>query len=268
MGFLYLSFLAIIQGITEFLPVSSSGHLLLIAEMSKNKHHNLQVDIAVHFGSLLAVILYYRREMSILIRGFYKNIRLDFSHQDSNFFQLILIATIPVVLLGFFLKLSGLIDSIRSPKVVAFGMIFFGLILYFADRFGAINRKESEWTAKDAFFMGLCQALALIPGTSRSGNTITGARMLGFCRQSSINLSMIMSVPTILASTVILFWDVIGANAPVDMSYNLISAACLSFLAAYGSIKLLILFGRSRNFTPFVIYRVLLGAIIFIVLYQ
>ncbi|MEE2773650.1 MAG: undecaprenyl-diphosphate phosphatase [Pseudomonadota bacterium] len=268
MGFLYLSFLAIIQGVTEFLPISSSGHLIIIAEISQNRHHNLHFDIAVHSGSLLAVILYYRNEMRIVISGLKQNLALDFSNKDSIFFWLLILATLPVLIIGLSLKLTGLLDAIRSPGTVAFGMIVFGLILYFVDQISDLNRKQGEWTARDAIIMGLWQSVALIPGTSRSGNTITAARLLGFCRESSVNLSMLMSVPTILASSVILFLDVLSSDTPPTMLTYLFAAGVLSFLAAFMSINLLINFIRLKNFTPFVIYRVLFGVVILLVMYS
>ena len=267
MGFFYISFLAIIQGITEFLPVSSSGHLLLIAQVFNKPEHNLQLDVAVHFGTLLAVVLFYRQDLYFLISGFYENIKRNFNHKDAIFFRLLVIATLPVILAGLFLKSTGLIYEIRSLKVVGYGMLFFGVILYLADKYNSKNRLKTDWTQKDALIMGFWQALALIPGTSRSGNTISGGLFLGFSRGSCVNLSMIMSIPTILASTLFLSVDVIRVDFKNTDATVLLSATSMSFLAAILALTLLVRFVKNYNFTPFAIYRVILGTIIIYISY-
>ena len=262
MGFIYISFLAIIQGITEFLPISSSGHLLLIAQLFDRPEHNLQIDVAVHFGTLLAVVLFYRKDLYFLISGFYENIKQNFNHKDAIFFRLLVIATLPVVLAGLILKSTGLIHELRSLRVVGCGMVIFGVILYIADKYGSKNRLKSDWTQKDAFIMGFWQAFALIPGTSRSGNTISGGLFQGFSRVSCVNLSMIMSIPTILASTLLLSFDLIKVDFKNSNATVLLSASLISFLAAILALTLLVRFVKNFNFTPFVIYRVILGTLI------
>ena len=262
MGFFYIGFLAIIQGVTEFLPVSSSGHLLLISKLFNKPEHNLQVDVAVHFGTLLAVILFYRQDLYFLISGFYENIRRNFNHKDAVFFRLLVIATLPVIVVGLILHSTGLINELRSLRVVGYGMIIFGVILYITDKYGQKNRLKADWTHRDALIMGAWQAAALIPGTSRSGNTISGGLVLGFSRISSVNLSLIMSIPTILASSLLLSIDLIKVDFKNSNTNLLISATSLSFLAALLALTLLVRFIKTYSFTPFVIYRLLLGGII------
>jgi len=261
-GFIYISFLAIIQGITEFLPISSSGHLLLVAQLFDRPENNLQIDVAVHFGTLIAVVLFYRRDLYFLISGIYENIKLNFNHKDAIFFRLLVIATLPVVLAGLVLQTTGLIHELRSLRVVGCGMVVFGVILYLADKYGPKNRLKSDWRQKDAFIMGVWQALALIPGTSRSGNTMSGGLFQGFSRVSCINLSMIMSIPTILASTLLLSFDVIKVDFKNSNATVLLSASLMSFLAAIIVLNFLVRFVKNYSFTPFVIYRVILGTLI------
>lgn len=262
MGFLYISFLAIIQGITEFLPVSSSGHLLLISQLFDKPEHNLQLDVAVHFGTLLAVMFFYRQDLHFLISGFYENIKRNFNHKDAVFFRLLVIATLPVILAGLTLQSTGFINELRSLRIVGYGMIIFGIILYISDRYSRKNRLKTEWTRKDALIMGVWQAAALMPGTSRSGNTISGGLFLGFSRSSCVTLSLIMSIPTILASTLLLSIDLIKVDFENSNTTILILAASLSFLAAILALTLLVHFIKNYSFTPFVIYRIVLGSII------
>ena len=262
MGFFYISFLAIVQGITEFLPVSSSGHLILISELFNQPDQTLQVDVAAHFGTLLAVVIFYRKDFKSLLHGLYKNLTFNFFDNEARFFRLLVLATLPVICCGFILKFTGFIYEIRSLKVIGFGVIIFGIILYLSDKYGKKNRVESDWSFKDAIIMGVWQAFALIPGTSRSGNTISGAMFLGFSRESSVKLSLIMSIPTIFASSVLLFIDFLNTDFENSNYVILLQSALLSFIAAIGTLSILVKFVRTNNFMPFVIYRLMLGSLI------
>ena len=268
MGFFYISFLAIVQGITEFLPVSSSGHLLLISELLNQPDQTLQVDVAVHFGTLLAVVMFYRNDFKSLLRGLHKNMVFNFIDNEAQFFRLLVLATLPVICTGFIFKFTGFIYEMRSLKVIGFGMIVFGLILYIADRYGKKNRDNKDWTHKDALIMGVWQAFALVPGTSRSGSTISGAMFLGFSRESSVNLSLIMSIPTIFASSMLLLIDFITID--FENSNVPIIALCvlLSFLSAIIALSILVKFVQNNSFVPFVVYRLMLGSLILYLAYN
>ena len=268
MGFFYISFLAIVQGITEFLPVSSSGHLLLISELLNQPDQTLQVDVAVHFGTLLAVVMFYRNDFKSLSRGLHKNMVFNFIDSEARFFRLLVLATLPVICAGFILKFTGFIHEMRSLKVIGIGMIVFGLILYLSERYGKKTRFNKDWTYKDAIIMGVWQAFALLPGTSRSGNTISGAMFLGFSRVSSVNLSLIMSIPTIFASSMLLLIDFITTD--FENSNVQIIALCvlLSFLSAMIVLFLLVKFVRNNSFVPFVVYRLMLGSLILYLAYN
>ena len=263
MTLLQLLIVALIQGLTEFLPVSSSGHLILIPSLTGGPDQGLAIDVAVHVGTLLAVILYFRREVSEASAGLLRLAKGKVDTRGAHTALLLIVATIPVLLVGFVLKLTGLSDMLRSVVVIGWTMLLFGLVLYWADRTGSKERTAHDWTMRHAVWMGLAQALALIPGTSRSGITITAARRLGYDREGAATLSMLMSIPTILASGALLSLDVIG-EADGALLHDASIAAAFAFVAALFALVLMMRLLRSVSFTPYVIYRVILGIILLV----
>lgn len=253
-----LLIVAIIQGVTEFLPVSSSGHLILLPSLTGTQDQGLAIDVAVHMGTLVAVILYFWRDVAVAGAG---TVRLAQGKVDTPgaFLALcLLFATIPAVIVGFLIKITGLDEALRSAAVIGWTMLVFGLVLYWADRTGATDRTSDRWTLRHAVLMGLAQCLALIPGTSRSGITITAARKLGYGREGAAKLAMLMSIPIICASGFLLGLDVIGqANWALLKDASI--AATFAFLAALGALAMMMRLLRSVSFTPYVIYRVALG---------
>tara|TARA_Y100001968_G_C19193454_1_gene636349 strand:- start:23 stop:829 length:807 start_codon:yes stop_codon:yes gene_type:complete len=259
MALYYISLLAIIQGFTEFLPVSSSAHLVLLSKISSAEGHSLELDISVHFGTLLALLIFFYKDVFKLLLGLKENISGNFNTLEAKTFRLLIVATVPVFLVGIILIFTGLVGFIRSIRIIGWSMIVFAILLYIADRYGKTNRKKKEWTLRDAIFIGLWQSIALIPGASRSGTTITGARILGFSRLDSTQLSMILAIPTILGSTSILVPDLITNSYPIAEIRDIVLSTFFSFLAALISLFLLIRYVKKLNFTPFVLYRLLLG---------
>lgn len=258
MTLLQLLLVALIQGLTEFLPVSSSGHLILLPFITGGPDQGLAIDVAVHVGTLFAVVLYFRQEVTEAGRGLGRLMRGKIDTRGAHTALLLIIATLPVLVVGLLIKLSGLDDMMRSVAVIGWTMLIFGLVLYWADKTGAKIRTQNDWLMKDAVWMGLAQALALIPGTSRSGITITAARRLGYDRTGAATLSMLMSIPTILASGALLSLDVIG-EADWDLAINASIAALFAFFAALLALVLMMRLLQSVSFTPYVIYRILLG---------
>lgn len=253
-----LLIVAVIQGVTEFLPVSSSGHLILLPALTGTPDQGLAIDVAVHVGTLLAVILYFRADVRVAAIGLG---RLARGHMDTPgaFLALcLIIATIPALIVGLTIKLTGLDEAMRSVAVIGWTMLLFGLVLYWADRTGGTERTAGTWTLKHAALMGLAQCLALIPGTSRSGITITAARRLGYGREGAAKLSMLMSIPVIIASGAVLSTDVVG-QANWALARDAAIAAAFAFVAALGALMLMMRLLRSVSFTPYVIYRVILG---------
>ncbi len=266
MALTHLLILALIQGITEFLPISSSGHLILLPNLTGLTDQGQTLDVAVHVGTLLAVILYFRSDVKVVICGLGRLIQGRIDTQGAFWALCLIIATIPVVLVGLALKLSGLNDLLRSTAVIGWMMLIFGIVLYWADQTGPVTKRAESWSLKDATIMGLWQALALIPGTSRSGITITAGRQLGYDRESAARLSMLMSIPTILASGALLSVEV-AQDANMALFKDAAIAAVFAFVSALLALKLMFKLLKSVSFTPYVIYRVVLGVVLLVIAY-
>lgn len=253
-----LLIVAIIQGVTEFLPVSSSGHLILLPQLTGTQDQGLAIDVAVHVGTLLAVILYFWADVRIAAAGSVRLLKGKVDTKGAFLALCLLLATIPALIVGLAIKVTGLDEAMRSVAVIGWTMLIFGLVLYWADMTGGTDQKAESWTLKDAAIMGLAQCLALIPGTSRSGITITAARKLGYAREDAAKLAMLMSIPVIMASGVVLSIDVVQ-EANWALLWNAAIAAFFAFLAALAALVLMMRLLRSVSFTPYVIYRVILG---------
>lgn len=261
MSLLHLTILAIVQGITEFLPISSSGHLILLPRLMGVVDQGLAVDVAVHMGTLAAVILFFRAEVAQVVRGVGHILKGAFRTPEARLALLLAISTVPVVILGLIVKITGLEAAMRSVALIGWTMLGFGLFLYWADQRGPTVKRDAEWDLRDAVVMGLWQAVALIPGTSRSGITITASRLLGYRREDGARIAMLMSIPTTFASGVLLGADVIGERDWQTARDGVIGAA-LSFVAAYLALAVMMRMLRSVSYTPYVVYRVVLGLIL------
>ncbi|MEL6958430.1 MAG: undecaprenyl-diphosphate phosphatase [Pseudomonadota bacterium] len=257
---------ALIQGITEFLPVSSSGHLILLPELTGMEDQGQVIDVAVHVGTLFAVVLYFWSDVRLAFGGFLRLVRGKIDTQGAFLALCLILATIPVVIFGLILKLTGWDDALRSMAVIGWTMLIFGLVLFWADQTGPTIREAHQWTLGHALTMGLWQAISLIPGTSRSGITITAARQLGYKREDGAKLAMLMSIPTIIASGTLLGAEVI-ATANIAAARDGAIAAVLAFVAALAALSLMMRLLRSVSFTPYVIYRVILGVILLVIAY-
>ena len=248
--------IGLVQGITEFLPISSSGHLVLISKISNWDDQGLFTDIAVHGGTLIAVLVYLRREVKkILYNLFQKNL-----FNDIIIFKIIL-ATLPAIFAGFFVFIF-FDNFFRNLKVVGWASLIFGVLLYFADKKNTSKPIWNEINFKDALIIGMFQVLAFIPGASRAGVTITGARFLGFDRTNAAIFSMLLSIPIILASLTLSIFDVI--NDPINNTYVLQSffAAIVAGITALLSIHFMMKLIQKTNFNLFIIYRIILGFIL------
>lgn len=253
-----LALLAIIQGLTEFLPISSSGHLILLPTLTGLADQGLALDVAVHVGTLGAVILYFWPDVRQVLIGTGQLLRGRADSPAAMRALCLVVATIPVVIAGLVIAIMDWNALLRSTAVIGWTMLIFGLVLYWADKTGQTRRKAEGWTMKHAVIMGLWQALALIPGTSRSGITITAARHLGYAREDAARLAMLMSIPTILASGAVLGIDVLQ-EADWQTARDGAIAAAFAFVAALAALWGMMRLLRHVSFTPYVIYRVLLG---------
>ena len=261
-----LLLIALIQGLTEFLPVSSSGHLILLPSLSGLEDQGQVIDVAAHVGTLAAVVLYFWADVKLALGGMLRLIRGKVDTQGAFRALCLVIATIPVIIFGLILSLTGLSDAMRSITVIGWAMIIFGVVLYWADQKGPVEKTAARWSLKDAATMGLWQALALIPGTSRSGITITAGRMLGYHRTDAAKLAMLMSIPTIIASAALLGVDV-AASGDVGAWRDIGLVVVMSFAAALLALTVMMRLLKSVSFTPYVIYRIGLGAVLLWIAY-
>ncbi|TNE59627.1 MAG: undecaprenyl-diphosphate phosphatase [Alphaproteobacteria bacterium] len=249
--------LALIQGLTEFLPISSSAHLILLPLLTAYEDQGLAIDVAVHVGSLGAVVTYFHKEILRLIRALPDALCFR-TTAETRLILFLVIGTIPAVLFGLALSAFEVTDLLRTKEVIAVTSIFFGIVLYLADRLGARLREMESLTMKDAVLIGLAQAIALIPGTSRSGITMTAGRALGLTRVEAARFSMLLSIPIIVASGTLATVDLMEEGARSAFSEALIAAG-LSFASALACIWIFLRVLDRIGFTPFVIYRVALG---------
>ncbi len=261
-----LLLVALIQGVTEFLPVSSSGHLILLPSLTGLDDQGQIIDVAAHVGTLLAVILYFRADVWLATQGLLRVIQGKIDTQGARLALGLIVATIPVILFGLFLKLTGLSDQMRRIAVIGWTMTIFGLVLYWADQNGATEKTADDWTLIDAIKMGVWQAVALIPGTSRSGITITAARFLGYTRSEAARISMLMSIPTIIASASLLGLDLVGTT-DIGALRDIALVAGMSFVAALVALTLMMRLLRAVSYTPYVIYRLGLGVLLLWIAY-
>ena len=257
MTLLQLIVLAAVQGVTEFLPISSSGHLILVPAVTGWTDQQLLVDVAVHLGTLLAVIAYFWREVAGLFSGLLKLARGRRDPSTRLVLHLI-VGTIPVVVAGGVLFALDLVDLLRSPMIIAWTTLGFGLLLYIADRLFLRVRKLEQMTLGHAAIIGAAQILSLVPGTSRSGITMTAARMLGFERPDAARFSMLMSIPTILAAGLLDGLDLYEKDQ-LALGSDAVVTAVLAFFCATAALAAMMAWLKHASFTPFVIYRVLLG---------
>lgn len=266
MTLFHLFLLAMIQGITEFLPVSSSGHLILLPQLVGFDDQGLVIDVAVHVGTLGAVCLYFRADLAAALRGVPEVLRLQVTSRNGYLALCLMVATVPVMVAGLALKLLGLTEMLRSIALIGWTMIIFGIVLYWADTRGPQTRQAEGWTLKHAIIFGLWQVIALLPGTSRSGIVITGARALGYKREDAARLSMLMSIPTIIASAALMTADVVRvADWQALRDGGL--AAVISFFAALAALTLMMRLLKSVSFTPYVVYRIGLGVVLLWIAY-
>ena len=257
----YLLLLAIVQGLTEFLPVSSSAHLEIAHKLSIEGKNDLALDVAVHIGTLGAVVWHFWSDVKQAFFGFFEVLRGQTTSPRARLALGLIIATIPVVLAGLFIVIFDLQEALRSLTIMGWAMIIFGILLWWFDRAPMQTKTMPNWPLRDAIILGIWQMIALIPGSSRSGMTITGALRLGYTRRDAAKIAMLMSIPTIIASGVILGVDV-ADQITWDLFFSLIIAAIFAFLAALLALRFMMKLLETISFTPYVIYRVILGIIL------
>ena len=256
--------LAIVQGLTEFLPISSSGHLVLVPYLVEWTDQGLAFDVAVHFGSLIAVCVFFREDILGLLRGAGQLLGGHAALPQANMALAIGLGTIPAAAAGLFLA-SWIEANLRDPSIIVYTLSGYGILMAVADRFGKSERIIADIRVRDAFMIGCAQALALVPGTSRSGVTITAARFMGFKRQDAARFSFLLSAPVILLATVYKGFELVTGEATVPWG-DLAVGALVSAIVAYLSIEFFMRFVSRIGLAPFAIYRLALAAVLLYVL--
>jgi len=245
--------LAMTQGISEFLPISSAAHLVLISKYYAFNNQNLLIDICLHLGSLLAIIVYLREDLFNFIK-------------NKNFLTKILIATIPIIPVGYILYQTGLIDQLRNLKVIAWMTLIFGIILYISDKNGINKKLDSDFNNKEALIFGLLQILSLIPGVSRSGITITSGRILGFNRFDSAKISFFLSIPALGAASILGIHNIYKEGSS-ELNFLAIIAVIFSFFFSYITIALFLNFIKKFSLKIFIYYRIILSLFLLTIAY-
>lgn len=260
MDWLQAVILALVQGLTEFLPISSAAHLILVTVFNGWTDQGIDFDMIVHAGSLTAVIAYFRHEIAAMTRAWFASLAGTGTSSDARLAWWVIIGTIPAGVAGFLLK-DFVAGALRDPLWIACGLIFFGLLLGWADWRHRGERGEHSLTLKDALVIGVAQALAVFPGTSRSGITMTAALFLGLSRGAAARFSFLLSIPIIAAAGLLSTRDLLGSPLPTDWT-ALGICFTVSAISAYLCIHYFLAFIRRIGMQPFVIYRLALGGIL------
>jgi len=262
MDLIQIAILALVQGLTEFLPISSSGHLILAPHIFGFQDQGLELDVAVHFGTLIAVVGYFRRDIVAITLGWLRALPPGAaSNPESRLGWAIIVGVLPVILVGLLAK--DLVEHhLREPWIIGATTILFGLLLGWADWRARRARDITQLTLADAIYIGLAQVLALIPGTSRSGITMTAGLMLGLTREAAARFSFLLAIPTILGSSLLIGKDLVEVGGEVDWG-TIWTSVALAAATAWLCIHYFLAFIERMGMQPFVIYRLLLGGVIF-----
>ena len=250
--FFEIFLLSIIQGVSEFIPVSSAAHLILASNIYEFKNQSLLIDISLHLGSLLAILFYFKDDI------------FNFNKNKSLFYKII-IGTIPLIIVGYFLYATNIIDYFRNIKVIAWATLFFGILLYIADKNKFLKKIDVDFNMKSVLIIGFFQILALIPGVSRAGITITAGRILGFNRTDSTKISFYLSIPALLGASTLGIKDLFKEN--IDFNLLVLIGVFLSFLFSLITIKIFLKFVKNFSLNVFVVYRIFLAMVLFYIIY-
>ena len=251
-NFFEILILSIIQGISEFIPVSSAAHLIMVTNIYEFKNQSLLLDISLHLGSLLAILFYFRDD----IFNFNKN---------KNLFFKIIIGTLPLIIIGYILYSTNIIYYFRDIKIIAWATLFFGILIYIADKNKFLKKIENNFNITSVLIIGFFQVLALIPGVSRAGITITAGRILGFDRTDSAKISFYLSIPALLGASFLGIKDLFNQN--IEFNFLALIGIFLSFLFSLLTINFFLKFIKKFSLTVFVIYRIFLSLILFYIIY-
>ena len=250
--FFEIFLLSIIQGVSEFIPVSSAAHLILASSIYEFRNQSLLIDISLHLGSLMAILFYFKDD----IFNFKKN---------KNLFYKIIIGTLPLIIFGYFLYSTNIIYQFRNIKVIAWATLFFGILIYIADKNKFLKKIDTDFTIKSVLIIGFFQVIALIPGVSRAGITITAGRILGFDRTDSTKISFYLSIPALAGASALGIKDLFKEN--IEFNFLVIVGVFLSFIFSLITIKFFLKFIKKFSLNLFVVYRIFLATVLFYIIY-
>ena len=245
--------LSLIQGISEFLPISSSAHLIIISSLYEFKSSSLLIDVSLHFGSLLAILFFFKKEL------------FDLKNNKKLLF-LIIIGSIPLIVIGYLLYKTNAIYLLRDIKIIAWTTLIFGILLYLADKRKLYKNISTDLNLKTIFYIGLFQVLALVPGVSRAGITITAARIFKFNRVDASKISFLLSIPALAGASTLGLKDILEQN--FEFNYLVYLAIISSFLFSYFTVKFFLIFINKFSMNAFIIYRIIIALILFFLIYS
>ena len=245
--------LSAVQGISEFLPVSSAAHLILVSKYYAFNNQNLLIDICLHLGSLIAIILYFRKDLFSFIK-------------NRKFLSKIILATVPLILVGYLLYQTNLIKNLRNLEIIGWMTLIFGILLYISDKIKITRKVENDFSIRSALIIGLFQILALIPGVSRAGITISAGRILGFNRFDSAKISFMLAIPALSAASILGIFNIYKENS-IELNFLAIIAVIFSFIFSYMTIVLFLNYIKKFSLKIFIIYRIILSIILLSIVY-
>ena len=251
--YFYTLILALIQGITEFIPVSSSSHLIIFSKELNFSYESLELDVGLHLGSLIAIILYFRKDL-IEIK------------KNKNLLSLLFFGSLPLFIVGFSVYYTGLINYLRNIEIIAWSTLLFGILLYIADKSTMDKKIENNLNFKNIFWIGIFQCLALIPGVSRSGITITSARLIKFNRLEASKISFYLSIPALLGASFLGLKEMV--NKDLDFNLIILISSILSFIFSYLTIKYFLIYVQKYSLNIFVYYRIFLALVLLVIIYS
>ena len=250
--YLQAIFLAFVQGVSEFIPVSSSAHLVIFSEFLDFNGQSLIFDVGLHLGSLIAIIFFFRNDLLKI-----KN--------NKKLLKLIIIGSLPLIIFGYYFISFGIINILRNIEVIGWSTLVFGLLLYYADSFKVVRNLDKDLNTKNIIIIGMMQVLSLMPGVSRSGIIITVGRLLNFNREDSVKISFFLSIPALLGASIISIKDV--TNESFEFNILLLISILVSFIFSYLTIKYLLIYVQKFSMKIFVVYRIILSFFIFFIIY-
>ena len=244
--------LSAIQGVSEFLPISSSAHLIIISTLYEFHSSSILIDISLHLGSLLAIIFYFKKELFNL-------------KENQRIISLIFFGSLPIVFIGYILYTTGLINLLRDIKIIAWTTLVFAIILYFADKSRLDKKLSSDLNIKTILIIGIFQVLSLVPGVSRAGITITAARILKYNRVDASKISFLLSIPALAGASFLSLKDL--SIQTINFNYLILIAITLSFFFSYITVKYFLIFINKFSMNLFIFYRIIISVVLFYIIY-